>query len=70
MSASYETTTVYSTVCPVDDPHVFVDCRWTVKDGGCLHIFRASSDGRETVMVAAFGAGSWFLVHADAQVSP
>ncbi len=69
MPENYETTTVYSTVSAPDDPHLFVDCRWTVKEG-CLHIFRAPTGSREHVMVAAFGAGSWFMVHADAQVSP
>lgn len=66
-SSDHETTTVHSAVSDPDDPHIFLSCRWKVDDRGCLHIFRAPSGG-STVMVAAFGAGSWFMVHADAEV--
>lgn len=67
----YPTVTVYSSLTNPDDPHVFVDCRWKVDETGSLHIFRAPSDGDRggAAMVAAFGAGSWSLVHADADVS-
>lgn len=59
--------TVYSPASAPNDPYVFVECRWKVDDTGCLHIFRAPNAG-PTVMVAAFGAGSWHLVHSDAEV--
>lgn len=60
------TVTVHSTVTEPDDPHIFVDCKWKVDERGCLHIFRASGD--RNTMVAAFGCGSWHLVHANAEV--
>ncbi len=62
-------TTVYSTVTDVDDPHLFVDCRWKVDPVGVLHIFRPIDSGRSE-MVAAFGRNAWQVAVSSDEVTP
>lgn len=71
MPKNFETATVYSLLSEPTDPFVFVDCTWKSDDTGCLHIFRAPSDGDRgsAAQVASFGAATQWMVHANAEVS-